>query len=166
MKLLILNTAILAAGDLTETADSIQSPDAIYPKHVINGWQIVEVEVPDGFAPAGYLWDGITVGIKPISPEEQAAAVERIIADITAAAQRKLDTFAQTRNYDGILSAATYATSTNQTFASEGQYAVTARDNTWATLYTVMAEVQAGTRPMPTGFADVESALPVLAWPA
>ena len=89
-------------------------------------------------------------------------AVQSIIVEQT---QQRLDDFAKTRNYDSILSACTYATSTIPKFASEGQYAVNARDNTWATLYIIMGEVQAGTRPMPTSFADVEPLLPVLTWP-
>lgn len=87
-------------------------------------------------------------------------------AAIVAATQSRLDTFAQTRNYDGILSACTYATSSVPKFAAEGQYCVDARDATWATLYTIMGEVLAQTRPMPESFADVAPLLPALAWPA
>ncbi len=90
---------------------------------------------------------------------------EALIAQIVSATQQRLDAFAQTRNYDGIMSAATYATSTVHKFRAEGQYCVEARDATWATLYQILAEVEAGTRPAPTGFADVEPELPVLAWP-
>ena len=101
----------------------------------------------------------VTDGVASLPPVDVQAV-------IVQATQARLDVFAQTRNYDGILSACTYATSSVPTFASDGQYAVTARDNTWATLYTVMAEVQAGTRPIPSGFADVEALLPILTWPA
>ena len=69
------------------------------------------------------------------------------------------------RNYDGILSATTYAGSSVQKFQIEGQYCLGARDATWATLYTLLAEVEAGTRPVPGSFADVAPDLPVLAWP-
>lgn len=85
---------------------------------------------------------------------------------IVAATQLRLDTFFQTRNYDGVLSACTYATSAVPKFAAEGQYAVQARDATWAALYTILAEVEAGTRPVPSGYADIEQDLPALAWPA
>ena len=85
---------------------------------------------------------------------------------IVEATQARLDDFAKTRNYDGILSACTYASSAITKFQTEGQYCVDARDNTWATLYTIMGEVQAGTRPMPGSWADVEILLPVLTWPA
>ena len=52
---------------------------------------------------------------------------EAIVAYV-AAVQVRLDDFARTRNYDGILSAATYATSTVSKFAAEGQCAVALRD--------------------------------------
>lgn len=79
-------------------------------------------------------------------------------------AQSRLDNFAKTRNYDNILSAATYATSTIPKFAAEGQRAVELRDATWAALYQILADVQAGTRPTPTSFADIEPDLPELTW--
>lgn len=101
-----------------------------------------------------------------LTTDEQAAMVLQIQQEIIAATQHRLDAFAQTRGYDGILSACTYATSTITKFRVEGQYCVDARDATWATLYTIMAAVEAGTRPMPSCYADVEPSLPALAWPA
>lgn len=92
------------------------------------------------------------------------AKTEAFIKQVTDATQARLDTFARTRNYDGILSACTYASSQVTKFASEGQYCVNARDNTWATLYTLMGEVEAGTRPMPSSVEDVMSLLPELTW--
>lgn len=80
--------------------------------------------------------------------------------------QSRLDDFAKTRNYDGILSACTYATSTVPKFQAEGQYCVNARDATWATLYQLFDDVTSGIKPMPASFADVEPLLPVLEWPA
>ena len=73
--------------------------------------------------------------------------------------------FARTRNYDGILSACTYATSPTPKFQTEGQYCVVARDATWARLYEILGEVEAGTRPVPSGYADIAPELPVLVWP-
>lgn len=96
----------------------------------------------------------------------QAADAARIQAAIVTATQLRLDTFAQTRNYDGILSACTYATSGVTKFAAEGQYCVDARDATWSALYTIMGEVLAQTRPMPESFSDIVADLPVLVWPA
>jgi len=107
--------------------------------------------------------------VHPLPAEEveanQAAAAQALQQSIVDATQQRLDDFARTRNYDGILSACTYATSAVPKFAAEGQYAVQARDATWAALYQFMADVQAGTQPVPTGFEDVEPLLPPLAWP-
>lgn len=87
-------------------------------------------------------------------------------AFVVAQTQARLDSFARTRNYDGILSACTYATSTVPKFQAEGQHCVDARDQTWAALYQLMADVQTGAVQPPASWADVESVLPVLEWPA
>lgn len=104
--------------------------------------------------------------IEPLSGPEFAQKVADIQAAVVVATQARLDFFARTRSYDNILSACTYASSAVPKFAAEGQYAVNARDATWATLYQFMLDVQAGTAPMPSGFADVEPLLPALVWPA
>ena len=109
-------------------------------------------------------WEVLDLDADTIAAK-QAQHAQELQTAIVAAVQSRLDTFAQTRNYDGILSAATYASSTVPKFAAEGQCAVNLRDNTWATLYTLLAEIQAGTRPVPTGYADFEPLLPALAWP-
>ena len=91
-------------------------------------------------------------------------SAQEIIAQYTAAVQLRLDTFFQSRGYDGILSAATYATSTVLKFQVEGQYAVEARDATWAKCYEILAAVEGGTSPMPTE-AELLAELPELVWP-
>lgn len=102
---------------------------------------------------------------RPILQGPPPPTAEQIIAQYTAAVQKRLDDFARTRNYDGIMSAATYATSTVPTFKAEGQYAVEARDATWAKCYEVLAAVEAGSRPIPT-LDELLAELPVLEWPA
>ena len=97
-------------------------------------------------------------------PEPYVPTAEEQLAAFTAAIQAHLDDFARTRNYDGILSAATYATSTVGKFRAEGQYAVEARDATWSKGYAIMGDVLAGARPMPS-LAEVLAELPPLAWP-
>lgn len=106
------------------------------------------------------------------TPEEEAAAIQedaevkaKALSDsIVHQVQLRLDTFAKTKNYDGILSACTYATSVNPKFKAEGQYCVEARDNTWAILYQILEDVQAGIRPAPSDYQDIEPELPILAW--
>lgn len=109
-----------------------------------------------------------TVEVQTKTAEEIAAETEaknaKLQKDIIDDTQLRLDTFARTRNYDGILSACTYATDPSPIFSAEGQRCVELRSSTWATLYDILAEVQAGTRPIPSGFADVEPDLPVLTW--
>lgn len=107
--------------------------------------------------------------VSDLTPEQcaevDAANAKALQEGIVTATQKRLDDFAQTRAYDGILSACTYSTSPTAKFATEGQYCVEMRDATWAMLYQIMAEVEAGTRPMPTGYADIEPDLPALVWP-
>jgi len=91
-------------------------------------------------------------------------SVASIQEQIVTSVQLRLDTFARTRNYDSILSACTYATSQVPKFASEGQQCVDLRDATWSTLYSLLAEVQAGTKVMPSDYLEVEPLLPVLQW--
>ena len=102
---------------------------------------------------------------RPILQDPPPPTTEQIMAEYVERTQKRLDDFARTRNYDGIMSACTYAASTVPKFRQEGQYCVTARDATWATLYQLLDEVKAGTRPVPSGFADIEPLLPVLEWP-
>lgn len=103
--------------------------------------------------------------VRSATSEEIESRKAILIADISAQTQARLDNFARTRAYDGILSACTYVSSTVQKFQVEGQYCVESRDATWAKLYEIMAEVEAGTRPMPSSYADIESDLPALVWP-
>ena len=86
------------------------------------------------------------------------------VTDITGAVQAKLDATARTRNYDGILSACSYATSTHQPFASEAQALVNWRDAVWLYCYAELAKVQAGTRTMPIDTASIISELPAAPW--
>jgi hypothetical protein len=95
----------------------------------------------------------------------QQKTPEQIQSEIVIVTQQRLDDFAKTRNYDGVLSLCTYASSPNAKFQAEGQYGVEARDATWSKLLEILAEVEANTRPMPTGYAEIEPELPPLVWP-
>lgn len=129
---------------------------------------LTQTVIRDGCEKLGDVWQ-YKWRIDALTGEQiaanQAAKAESVQAEVIALTQLRLDAFAKTRNYDGILSACTYATSSVPRFAAEGQAAVDARDATWSTLYTLMGEVLASTRPMPSGFGDVEPLLPALEWP-
>lgn len=119
-----------------------------------------------------YLEDGtvFTVQVVNLSTDEMAqinaTKTAKFIRSVEESAQAMLDAFARTKNYDGILSATTYAASSVPSFAADGAYAVLVRDQVWAALYALMEHIKAGIVPMPTSFEiDVKPVLPVLAWP-
>ncbi len=117
--------------------------------------------------PEVYPWHRVVEGAPVNNVQawvQEPMTSDEIIGICTNAVQARLDDFAASRGYDGILSACTYATSVVPKFQSEGQYCVNARDTTWATCYTLLAEVQAGQRAMPT-LDDLMILLPTLAWP-
>ena len=112
--------------------------------------------------PAEITWPVLAYTAEQVEAN-RVEAKRRQIAEYTNAVQKRLDDFAKTRNYDSMMSACTYATSTNATFAAEGTYCVSARDATWAACYTVLEAVEAGGTP--PSLADLLASLPVLLWP-
>tara|TARA_R110000868_G_scaffold354563_3_gene615881 strand:+ start:3158 stop:3706 length:549 start_codon:yes stop_codon:yes gene_type:complete len=103
--------------------------------------------------------------VRDLTAQELLARAVEVQRQIVTQVQDRLDAFARTRNYDGIMSACTYTTSSIPMFQAEGVYCVGARDTTWATCYDILGDVQAGTRPVPSGYGDIESELPALVWP-
>lgn len=118
------------------------------------------IECPND-AGIGWTWDGESFS-PPVPPQKTP---EEVQAEIVAATQERLDAFARTRNYDDIKSACGYAGCSVVKFDTEGSYCRDARAETWAVLYGLLGEVEAGTRPMPAGFAEIEPLLPALVWP-
>jgi hypothetical protein len=106
---------------------------------------------------AGDTWDGNT--FTPLPPPAQTP--EQIIAVLTAAVQSHLDDGARARGYDGILSAASYAGDAHPPFNIEGVAFRDWRGSVWAACYSIMADVQIGTRPVPTS-DELIAALPTL----
>lgn len=101
--------------------------------------------------------------IEPLAPAEAQAAFGALVQQYQMAVQRRLDAWAATRGYSGILSACTYATSRVPRFAAEGQRAVDLRDQTWATCWQVLEAVQCGRRPLPA-LEELLAELPALTW--
>jgi hypothetical protein len=87
------------------------------------------------------------------------------VQDYVAAVQGMLDAKAQERLYDNILSACTYATSTQPKFQAEGQACVAWRDVVWSTCYELMGQVESGELPRPT-VDELLGMLPTMEWPA
>lgn len=63
-QLLTQGSTILAVGPFIETDDSIRAEDVIFPKHVIEGYLVVEAELPDHFQSSSYQWNGTAVVMK------------------------------------------------------------------------------------------------------
>lgn len=137
----------------------------MYYKAPDNSIHCLDYEEFENLLPAGSV--RITdVEFAAIRADQNVLTPAQIEASFTASIQQRLDDFARTRNYDSILSACTYATSTVPKFKTEGQACVNLRDATWAAAYQILANVQAGKRPMPTSIADIEADLPAAVWPA
>ena len=83
---------------------------------------------------------------------------------LTSAIQSTLDEKAQERGYDSILSLCTYATSPTAKFSKEGQAGVSWRDEVWAKGYTILDDVESGTRAIPTA-DELLAELPDFVWP-
>lgn len=104
-------------------------------------------------------WD-----IVELTEGEKLQLMQNLKIQIADHVQRRLDKCARNREYDNILSLCSYATSKFPRFQVEGQIGVDLRDQTWAKLYEILAEVEAGIRPAPTSYDDIESELPPLPW--
>ena len=162
-KLILADALICAASDhVVEEPWGYRTPEAHFPfTSGVTG--VVEVELPEGFRLGEWRWESGELVYAPPPPPQRPA--EEVRAEIVAATQARLDAFARERNYDDIKSACDYAGCSVDRFSIEGTYCRDVRAETWAALYAVLDEVQAGDRPMPTGFADIEDELPPLVWP-
>lgn len=88
---------------------------------------------------------------------------EEIQKMLTDGVQAYMDETAQTRGYDNIHTACSYANSTDEIFKAEGTACLAWRDQVWRKCYDILAEVKAGERPVPT-LDEVIAELPVLDW--
>lgn len=130
--------------------------------------------------------DPITHAVQEIDPElvdgawtQQwqvvALSAEQVIANQTAAALAMqaaivdgmtalFDTTAQSKRYDNRITCALRAGYVGP-FQAEGQAFATWMDTCNSLGYTMLAEVQAGTRPMPSSVAEALALLPEMVWP-
>jgi len=90
--------------------------------------------------------------------------INRIVELVRQHVQNMLDHFAQERGYDGIVSAVSYANSSVQQFANEGNRALQKRDEVWTNMYAYIAEVKTGSKPVPKSIKEIEAELPALTW--
>jgi len=80
-----------------------------------------------------------------------APTFDQLIAANTAAIQSALDAQAVAKGYDSIISACSYAAqASGEPFQAEGAAFLTWRSDVWTQAYATLADVEAGTVPMPT----------------
>jgi hypothetical protein len=138
--------------------------------YVVNFWRSYDSSTQRLVSVIPYIEDGVVYAVEVVDKSEEELSAEEQIKlqklqkNIIDSTQARLDSFAQTRYYDGILSACTYATDPDPKFSTEGQRAVELRSSTWNTLYEILDEVQNGTRPIPSGYEEIEPELPPLTW--
>ena len=108
----------------------------------------------------GWLWDGESLTPPPAPP-----APPPTLADFDAALTAHLDATAQARRYDNRITCAVRAGYPGP-FQAEGAAFALWMDNCNVTAYTLLAEVQAGTRPLPSTTQALIDLLPPMVWPA
>jgi hypothetical protein len=86
-------------------------------------------------------------------------------ATIVEAIEKHFDTTANQRRYKSLLTIDTYKGSIVPKWAAEHAAYFTWRDQCWLVVYQILADVEAGLRPIPTP-DQVISELPVLVWPS
>ena len=89
---------------------------------------------------------------------------DQVMSNCIAAIQHHLDTVVMQRGYDSILSATSYAPSTHPVFQAEALACIAWRDSVWLAGQAYLAEVQAGTKPIPTE-SELLAILPRMVWP-
>lgn len=82
---------------------------------------------------------------------------------LTDYVQRHLDMTVKAKGYDGVLSAATYATSANSKFKADGIAAIKWRDAVWTACYAMLADAKTGAKVIPTE-DELLASLPTLNW--
>lgn len=116
-----------------------------------------ETITPEALAPLGI---SIIQEADPVYVPTTEDIVNGYIEDV----QFYLDSTAQERGYDGIMSLATYKGSKVAKFAKEGAAGADWRDEVWSKCYEILDAVKAGTR---TGMPTAEQLileLPVFTW--
>lgn len=122
----------------------------------VNEWDYdIGVPLPEGFPDIDNTWlfDGENFFPDP-------TLLKKRLID---AVQSHLDSVAQSRGYDNILSAATYAISLHPRFSVEGVKARDWRDAVWQVAYQAMVDVEAGLRAVPSA-DELIAELPILDW--
>lgn len=101
------------------------------------------------------------MSIVTIDPAKAALAAQ---SRLSAAVQTHLDATARARSYNSALSCVSYVDSTVAQYRTEATAMRDWRDAVWQRCYELLAEVQAGQRPIPSE-QELIALLPTILWP-
>ena len=90
--------------------------------------------------------------------------IQQIIVSLESAVQVYIDSIAQKKGYDSGVSCASYAASTNATFAADATAFIAWRDSVWVTCQQIENTDLAATPPIIPTAAVVIAALPAAPW--
>jgi hypothetical protein len=76
--------AIICEGVIDNRGDRFACKGADYPKNALENGRVIETEVPDGFTPSGYTWNGSAVVANVPDPAILAAAKAAFIIKVDA----------------------------------------------------------------------------------
>ncbi len=130
---------------IKETGTEVTLGGTVVTKAMLeDGWKPYEGNIPalDPTTQNLQLLDGVLVAVTRLSTEE-------LIRIFKEAIQAKIDTAAQAKGYDNIVSACSYAGYENP-FRAEGEAFGVWRANVWAYGYKQLALIQTGARAIPT----------------
>lgn len=119
-------------------------------------------------APISY-WDNLSKAPPLVDQNIKTGTLEYskeelLVSKIKHQVQSRLDSFAQTKGYDSMLSACSYLNSPTQKFHEEAARCIHLRDTTWAATYKVLQDIQDELTPVPSSISDIEHLLPQLTW--
>ena len=103
-------------------------------------------------------------GGAPVAVDPPPPTLAQLVAAGGALVQAHLDATARERRYDGIQTAVSYRDDPNPVFAAEGQALFAWRSAVWTAALAILADVEAGTRPLPAAEAFIGE-LPAMVWP-
>lgn len=96
--------------------------------------------------------------------EVEPDVIEFVLSKVKELVGSKLNDFARTRDYEGIVSLCSYASSTIEKFQTEGQRGVVLRDQCYIAMYDFLEKMSTGVSPIPKNTSEIEALLHELSW--
>ena len=155
------DNSVVSVHDIRRENPNISIPEAADCSHL--GYEFLTEVAPPQLLPWHKLVEGAPVNNTQVWTQQQIPTVE-IIRTCELEVQKRLDSFAKLRNYDSMLSACTYANSSNPTFKAESVICADFRDATWSKCYEILNDVTNEVRPLMT-LEQLINELPILTWP-